>query len=325
MFGISHVGAGICGFLGNTNEELCSRWMQLGTLYPFSRNHNTINAIPQEPFAFGPTLLQTSTIAIRNRYSLFHHISTGMFMTSLNGGAYFRPTFFEFNNDINLLNNATTHFLLGDSILVHPCIWPQINGTLSYFPYEIWYDFYSGIFVQTDYDNNMYLNMTLPRPIPMHIRGGRIVPTADSSSTVLNLQDLRASNITMVVALDGSLTAYGRIVFDNGLSAATISQKQYTLVYYSWEYNNATSDIFTLYPTVSGYTRAANEFPSISTLQVYGCAVAIRNVYQIYQGISKMIPSIVGWDSYNSVCTIYLSKTLLPPDGSYELLINYFV
>jgi alpha-glucosidase len=87
LFQIPFVGADVCGFSmflgvlcvfilfsvefldGNTDEELCNRWMQLGAFLPFYRNHNIRGAIGQEPYRWD-SVANASLSAMKIRYSL---------------------------------------------------------------------------------------------------------------------------------------------------------------------------------------------------------------------------------------------------------------
>lgn len=95
MFGIPLVGADICGFQWDTNEELCARWIELGAFYPFSRDHNTIGAIPQELYRFHwpplfPLLSRWQSVAeigktvLSWRYQLLSYMYTLFFDAAMN-------------------------------------------------------------------------------------------------------------------------------------------------------------------------------------------------------------------------------------------------
>jgi len=45
-------GDDICGFMHETTPNLCARWNQLGSVYPFMRNHNIKESSDQDPSAF---------------------------------------------------------------------------------------------------------------------------------------------------------------------------------------------------------------------------------------------------------------------------------
>ena len=69
IFQIPFVGADTCGFMGNTDEELCNRWMQLSAFMPFYRNHNQRGALSQEPFRWD-SVADAAKKAIEVRYTL---------------------------------------------------------------------------------------------------------------------------------------------------------------------------------------------------------------------------------------------------------------
>ena len=69
IFQIPFVGADTCGFNGNTDEELCNRWMQMGAFLPFYRNHNVRESLHQEPYNWD-SVAEASRTAMRARYSL---------------------------------------------------------------------------------------------------------------------------------------------------------------------------------------------------------------------------------------------------------------
>jgi len=55
--------------VGNTDEELCNRWMQLAAFTPFFRNHNIRGAIPQEPYRWD-SVAHATRVATAVRYAL---------------------------------------------------------------------------------------------------------------------------------------------------------------------------------------------------------------------------------------------------------------
>jgi len=120
--GIPLVGGDICGFIGNTNAELCARWYMVGAFQPLSRNHNSIGNDPQLPWDFKGVYLNTLTYldvikrAMFTKLSLIRYYYTQMSIVQNEGGAFYKPLFYEFPNDDAAYDNQELNIMLGPSL-----------------------------------------------------------------------------------------------------------------------------------------------------------------------------------------------------------------
>ena len=231
IYGIPFVGDDICGFIDDSWDSLCARWMSLGAFFPFARNHNLIYKRSQEPYAFGKdskTLL-SSKIALNMRYSLLRYYYTQLFKVSLGiKGAFFKPVFFEFYSDKKAYDNIDESIMIGDALLLYPNFNDETFDIYRYIPKGDWYTFPYGEKIR---DNKEELDSIILSGefdnINIFMRGGYILPYQDTfSQFISNTHKLHDIPTELIIIPDKSSYAEGDIIFDDD-SYNTLKEKNY--------------------------------------------------------------------------------------------------
>ncbi|KAL8616022.1 hypothetical protein ACOMHN_014984 [Nucella lapillus] len=230
LFGIPYIGADICGFFGNTTEELCLRWMQLGAFYPFSRNHNGIGNMEQHPGAFGEPLATASREILETRYWLLPYLYTLFHQAHTQGSTVVRPLHHEFPTDKKALG-IDRQFLWGPALLISPIL-EQGQTKLSYYlPNGQWYHFYTG--EMTEGPTEKSVGVTLTSKPELHLRGGHvIVMQAPAINTHLSRQNPFEVRVLLDRPDTEGCTATGSFFWDDGASVDTYENGAYFLATY---------------------------------------------------------------------------------------------
>ncbi|RNA26970.1 Sucrase, partial [Brachionus plicatilis] len=255
MFGIPMIGADICGFFISVQDaEMCTRWLQLGSFYTFSRNHNANGNLPKDPASFKNKTLEDSTRkALELRYQLLPYIYTLMYHVSQNGGTAIKALFFEFPEDFNTYE-IDEQFLLGH-ILVSPVLQPGKTEVRAYFPRNAaWYDLRTGKELQ----EGVHILSAPIDYINIHLRGGIVVPTQELG-VCLNTECARKNSFGLIVALDKNQKAKGTLFWDDGESE--ISSSNHYLANYEFD---ARSLKISVQKNYSGFYGFGQNFNSVN-------------------------------------------------------------
>ncbi|KAK0793754.1 hypothetical protein LTR75_011022 [Friedmanniomyces endolithicus] len=238
--GIPYFGVETCGFNGNADMELCTRWMQLSAWFPLYRNHNNRNTIAQEAYRWSTTAEATRRI-MNIRYSLLPYTYTLFHRANVAGETVLRALPWEFPNEPSL-KAVETQFMSGPALLVTPVLAPLATSVQGVFPGiadgTIWYDFYTLQKVSVAAGENKTLDAPLVHQ-PIHVRGGYVVPMQKAGNTT---KTSRLSPWSLIVALDGDGKAGGELYLDDGISLVPNATKNVEFTFA----NN------TLHATVSG-------------------------------------------------------------------------
>lgn len=213
LFGISMTGADICGFMEDTTEELCARWIEVGAFSPFSRDHNNANSIPQELYRW-ESVAEAGRNVLSLRYQLLPHLYTLMYLAHTSGATVHNALWMHFPSDPNCFSQDG-QYMWSDNVLFIPVLEGGARNVTGYFPSSVWYPLMGNLSSPIDTTaGGKYLTLSTPLTTTnVFVRGGAILLMQESAMTT---HAARQTFFTLVAALDADGSASGQLYLDDG-------------------------------------------------------------------------------------------------------------
>ncbi|KAI9794062.1 MAG: hypothetical protein M1816_006687 [Peltula sp. TS41687] len=236
--------------------------------------------LPQEPFRWA-SVAEASRKAMSIRYSILPYMYTLLYRAHTTGSTVMRALAWEFPNDPTLAS-VDRQFLLGPAIIITPVLEPGATTVSGVFPgHETWYDWYTQTALDTSGDAGE--NITLAAPlghIPVHIRGGSVIPLQGASLTT---RESRKNPWSVLVALDAQGRASGELYLDDGQS---INPAETTLVTFSAAENTLDASISSS-ATTPGVEKLYDDTNPLANVTVMGVPAAPQTVLLNQQALAQ--------------------------------------
>jgi alpha-glucosidase (family GH31 glycosyl hydrolase) len=221
MSGIPYMHSDVGGFArGEKDEELYTRWVQLGAFSPIFRPHGETH--PSEPIYYSAETQKIVLKFIELRYELMPYIYTMAYQQTVHGRPLTRPLMYEQADDF--LVDIFDMYYWGDNFLVVPILEQGQTSKRVNLPIGNWIHYFSN----EVYAGGRTIEISAPlNEIPLFVKAGSFIPTVKPVST---LDKFNTDNLTIsYYHHPATTTATGELYLDCGDNAKAIEEGAYQL------------------------------------------------------------------------------------------------
>ena len=161
-----------------------------------------------------PSMRVIYPLPLLPRYRLLDYLFTAFHKAHLDGTPVLHPLWHLFPKD-QATYGVDLQFFFGDSILVSPVTQENVTSVTAYLPKETFYDFKTYEKIEGQGQNVTFQNVDYTQ-IPVHIRGGSILPLRAAGA--MTTADLRKTDFEILVAIGADGKATGELYVDDGVS-----------------------------------------------------------------------------------------------------------
>ncbi len=199
---------------GHRDEELITRWFQLGVFSPINRLHSTASRfLGKEPWKYNKVSEISMKKFLKLRHELIPYLYTMNYKASTEGEPIVQPLYYNWHTD--KAYQMKNEFTFGSEMLVAPITKPHdeetmMGSTKVYLPDGVWYDFFNHFKYSGNRIITMYRNLY---EMPVLVKAGGIIPMAKLTH-VNDVENPQNMKIKVFAGANNSFTLYE----DDGIS-----------------------------------------------------------------------------------------------------------
>jgi alpha-glucosidase (family GH31 glycosyl hydrolase) len=211
---------------GGKDDELATRWVQLGAFSPILRLHSSNNPfITKEPWSFGPQAREIQTWYLRLRHRFVPYLHTMNHRAAVEGVPLVVPLYHVWPRDEQAYVHPT-QFAFGSQLLVAPITSPNDRRTATgsvraWLPDGVWVDVLTDLVYDGGREAVLHRGLS---GIPVLAPAGGLVPLDAREVPPDDAGNPEALEVLVIVGADGSFELVEDDGSGDGLDPATVAR-----------------------------------------------------------------------------------------------------